>query len=295
LGDLMNDSAQDDDPTNYRDFVKSRPQNSESQAIEWMIDCCRVYRFPLHIVHLSAAKGLEKIVEAKQEGLPITVETCPHYIYFNAEEIPDANTFFKCCPPIRETANNEKLKEAVKNGVIDFLATDHSPAPPNLKETESGNIKKAWGGIAGLQFLLPATWTALRGRMDLEKFIPKLTTNTAKFLKVDDRIGKIALGYNADITVWSPSEKFEVKKQDLQFRHKISPYVGETLYGKVVSTYVNGINVFEENKITNKNSGQWLLREAKTEKRKRSQCSRIHQNDRSRRREIRRQSFIRNR
>ncbi len=264
LAELLDNDAQNNDPTNYNSFLNSRPQSCEVQAIEWMIECCRTCQVPLHIVHLSAAEGLEKIIDAKKEGLPLTVETCTHYIYFDAENIPNANTLFKCCPPIREKENNRKLKAAIKSGVIDFLSTDHSPAPPNLKEIESGNIKKAWGGIAGLQFLLPACWTALKQDMSLEKFIPKLTINTAKFLRIDHRKGKIALGYDADVTVWSPEEKFEVKKDNLQFRHKISPYIGEQLFGKVTATYVNGVPVFEQNKFTNKNAGQWLLREAKT-------------------------------
>lgn len=264
LAELLDLDAQNNDPTNYNAFLQSRPVACEVQAIDWMIECCRTCQVPLHIVHLSAAEGLDKIIEAKKEGLPLTVETCTHYIYFDSETIPDANTLYKCCPPIRAKKNNTQLKAAIKSGVIDFLSTDHSPAPPNLKEIESGNIKKAWGGIAGLQFLLSACWTALKKDLSLETFIPKLTTNTAKFLRIDGRKGKIALGYDADITIWSPEEKFVVKKEDLRFRHKISPYIGQELFGKITATYVNGIPVFENDKFTNKNAGQWLLREVKT-------------------------------
>ena len=201
-----------------------------------------------------------KIQQAKEEGLPITAETCAHYIYFNAEDIPDSNCLYKCAPPIREKENNDQLKAALANGVLDFITTDHSPAPPDIKELETGNLLKAWGGIAGLQFLLPAAWTAMKGELSIEKFIPLLTENPSKFLQADNRKGKLAVGYDADIVIWNPDEKFEVKPGDILHRYNCSPYNGQKLSGTVQQTIVNGITVYQSKKIIQKNTGQWLLK-----------------------------------
>jgi allantoinase len=170
-------------PNNYQQYLSSRPKKWENDAVDLMINLCRKFNCATHIVHVSSAEALDKIAAAKKEGLPLTAETCPHYIFFNAEEIPDANCLYKCAPPIREKEIMILLKQALKNGVLDFIATDHSPAPPNIKEIESGNLQKAWGGIAGLQFLLPTSWSALKNDMTVEQFIPLLTAHPASFFK----------------------------------------------------------------------------------------------------------------
>lgn len=254
------DNEFSDFPNSYRYYLVSRPKQWENDAIELMIRLCRKHRCAVHIVHVSSAEALIKILKAKEEGLPITAETCVHYIYFNAEDIPDSNSLYKCAPPIREKENNELLKEALVNGVLDFIASDHSPAPPALKELESGNLQKAWGGIAGLQFLLPAGWTAMKEKMPVEKFIPLLTEHPASFLKVNSRKGKLQVGYDADLVLWNPEEKFEVKAADILHRYDCSPYCGKNLYGTVTQTIVNGITVYQNKKIAQKNSGQWLLK-----------------------------------
>ena len=159
-----------------------------------------------------------------------------------------------------EKENNDLLKQALADGTLDFITTDHSPAPPAIKEIESGDLKKAWGGIAGLQFLLPASWTALKANMSIETFIPLLTEKPALFLKVDGRKGSIKIGYDADLLVWDPEQKETIHEQDILYRHKISPYIGEELYGAIQQTYVNGTLVYNNKKIINKNSGKWLLR-----------------------------------
>ncbi|HVG40003.1 MAG TPA: amidohydrolase family protein, partial [Chitinophagaceae bacterium] len=163
-------------------------------------------------------------------------------------------------PPIRDQKNNVQLKEALVDGTLNLIATDHSPAPPTIKEIESGNILKAWGGIAGLQFLLSASWTSLQNVMSLEKFIPLLTEQPARFLKIDTEKGFLKEGFDADFTIWLPEEKFTVKKEDIRHKHQISPYIGEELYGTVQQTYINGELVFSNNKILKKNCGKWLLR-----------------------------------
>lgn len=250
----------DKHPTSYKEYLVSRPKAWENNAIELMINLCRKYKCPTHIVHVSSAEALTMIKKAKAEGLPLTAETCAHYIYFNAENIPDADCLYKCAPPIRERENNELLKEALVDGTLDFITTDHSPAPPAIKELESGNLKKAWGGIAGLQFLLPASWTAMKETISIEKFIPLLTEHPAKFLQVDKKKGELALGYDADLVIWNPDEKFEIKPGDILHRYNCSPYNGQQLTGTVQQTIVNGITVYQNKKIVQKNAGQWLLR-----------------------------------
>lgn len=235
-----------DNPGSYKAYLASRPKKWENDAVALMIRLCRKYNCPVHIVHVSSAEALTLIAAAKAEGLPLTAETCTQYIYFDAESIPDNNTLFKCAPPIREKENNKMLKEALATGILDFITTDHSPAPPDIKETESGNLQKAWGGIAGLQFLLPASWTALKDSISLEKFIPLLTSSPARFLKATGK-GEIKAGHDADFVIWSPDDKFEVKMQDIRHRHKLSPYTGHQLYGVVKQTIVGGKVVYEHN------------------------------------------------
>lgn len=262
LSDTKVDNQFADFPNSYRYYLVSRPKAWENDAIDLMIKLCRKHNCKTHIVHVSSAEALANIENAKAAGLPLTAETCAHYIYFNAEDIPDSNCLYKCAPPIREKENNNLLKAALKSGVLDFIATDHSPAPPEIKELSTGNLMKAWGGIAGLQFLLPAAWTAMKGTMSVEKFIPLLTEHPAKFLQVEERKGKIAVGYDADLTVWNPDEQFEVKAKDILHRYDCSPYNGQQLTGTVQQTIVNGITVYQNKKIvdTDKKYGQLILR-----------------------------------
>ncbi|MES2411633.1 MAG: allantoinase AllB [Bacteroidota bacterium] len=248
----------DTNPTSYQHYLASRPKKWENDAIELMIRMCRKHNCQVHIVHVASAEALSKIEAAKKEGLPITAETCTQYIFFNAEDIPDANCIYKCAPPIREKTNNEQLKKAFVSGVLDFITTDHSPAPPKIKEMESGNLKKAWGGIAGIQFLLTASWTALKDTMKLEEFIPLVTSKPAGFIKADKK-GEFKIGHDADIVIWNPDETELVKAEDIFFRYKISPYIAQNLNGKVLETIVNGATVYQNKSIENKNKGQWLL------------------------------------
>jgi allantoinase len=245
-------------PKSYMAYLESRPKKWENDAVALMIELSEKFNCPVHIVHVSSAEALILIQKAKEKGLKITAETCPQYLLFDAETIPDGNTLYKCAPPIREKENNLLLKKALKNGILDFIATDHSPAPPEIKELESGNLAKAWGGIAGIQFLLSASWTALRDEISIEKFIPLLTENPARFLKVDYKKGKIKTGYDADLVVWNPEETFVPQEEDLLFRHKFSPYTGKRLTGRVLSTYLAGNQVYYQQKITSSPQGIWL-------------------------------------
>lgn len=256
----QHDQALKAHPTHYAAYLQSRPKSWENEAIAQMIGLCRRYRCPVHLVHLSSAEALEGIAAAKQEGLPLTVETCAQYLFFEAENIPDGNTLFKCAPPIREKANNEALKAALATGLIDFIATDHSPAPPDLKAIESGNLQTAWGGIAGVQFLLPAAWSALKDRLSLESFIPLVTSKPAQFLKVAPQKGVFQIGSDADLVVWSPETAYVVKKENILFRHPISPYIGCQFFGAVRETYVQGTLVFQNQHLKAQNKGTWLMR-----------------------------------
>ncbi len=243
-------------PTNYSAYLASRPKAWENDAIKLMIDLCRRTGTRVHIVHLSSAEALPMLINARKEGLPISVETGQHYLYFCAEQIPDGNTAYKCAPPIREKANNELLWDALKNGDIDFIATDHSPAPPEIKELESGNFQKAWGGIAGLQFALTSAWTAAKKRgftlFDITKW---LSENPAKFLSLENSKGKLVVGFDADIIIWDPEDTTLITPEIIQHKHKTSPFINETLFGKVYYTFVNGELAFSNGNFAQKPHG----------------------------------------
>ena len=247
--------------TSYQHYLQSRPKKWEDDAIELAIQLCEEFDTPVHIVHLSSANKLDRIREAKSNGLKLTVETCPQYLFFCAEEIPDANTLFKCAPPIRERENNEKLWDALKDKTIDFIVTDHSPATPDLKELESGNLKNAWGGIASIQFSLPVVWTAAKKRnLNLTDISNLMSKNVANFIDLKNSKGLIKEGYDADLVIWNPDEKFEVKKEDIHYKHKISPYVGEELFGTIYQTYLGGKKVFEKGKFLSLPEGKIILK-----------------------------------
>lgn len=247
--------------TSYREYLLSRPKKWEDDAVALMIRLCEDYSCPVHVVHLSSADSVEQIRSAKEKGLPLTVETAQHYLAFCAEEIADGATAFKCAPPIRERENNERLWQALKEGIIDFVATDHSPATPDLKETESGDFTKAWGGIASIQFALPVLWTAARGRgCSLSDVCRWLSTNPSKLIGKGNRKGKIAEGYDADLIVWNPEENFVVTESLIHHRHKITPYLGKALSGTVKQTYLAGEKVYNEGRMQ-LNYGNIVLKE----------------------------------
>lgn len=247
-------------PNVYKNYLATRPKKWEDDAITMMIRLCEEFNCRTHIVHLSSFNSIEQIKIAKQKGLPLTVETGQHYLYFNAEEIPDGQTQYKCAPPIREKKNNEQLWQALKDGIIDFVATDHSPATPDLKEMESGDFMKAWGGIASIQFALPVLWTAAKKRncsfTDIAKW---LSENPAKLIGKETKKGKIAKGYDADLVIWS-DEKFTVNKENIHHKHKITPYLNEELFGVVEQTFLGGVKVYDHNNFTVLNNGQLIYR-----------------------------------
>ncbi|HRF27334.1 MAG TPA: allantoinase AllB [Ferruginibacter sp.] len=249
-----------EEPSSYREYLASRPDVWETDAIRILVELCRKHRCRVHIVHVSSMYSLPIIRDAKREGLPITAETCPHYIYFNAEEIPDAQPLFKCAPPVRTKAHAEALKQALMDGTLDFIASDHSPAPPQIKKLDSGNLRDAWGGISGLQVLLPVSWTALKANMELSEFIPLLTGKPAQFLGLHQTKGQITKGYDADLVIWDPGQEFTLHTTELCHRHSACPYTGRTLSGFVKETILRGETIFHHQHIQTKHSGQWLKR-----------------------------------
>lgn len=251
-----------DDVRSYINYLGTRPKIWEDNAIEMMIRLCEEFDCRVHIVHLSSADSLEQIQRAKEKGLPITVETGQHYLYFNAEQINDGETQFKCAPPIREKENNDMLWKALQSSIIDLVATDHSPSTPALKELESGDFLKAWGGIASLQFALPVLWTAARQRdIPFDKIVKWLCEQPAKLIGKGNSKGKIEKGYDADLVVLSEEKMFYVKEDIIQHKHKVTPYLHEQLFGVVESTYVGGIKVYGNGQFEALTAGKIVLRD----------------------------------
>jgi allantoinase len=245
----------------YQEYLASRPKDWEDKAIALMIRLCEEFNCRVHIVHLSSANSIDAIAKAKQKGLPLTVETGQHYLYFNAEEIKDGQTQFKCAPPIRERENNEKLWQALKEGIIDFVATDHSPAPPSIKEMASGDFMKAWGGISSIQFALPVLWTAANKRgFNWTDIAQWLCEKPAILPGLQNKKGKIQKGYDADLVVWDPEKSFVITENIIRHKHKITPYLNEELFGVVEQTYLEGEKVFDKGQFI-LNKGKILLRQ----------------------------------
>jgi allantoinase len=248
----------------YRDYLDSRPRTWEDDAIALMIRLCEEFNCRVHIVHLSSSNSIEQIVKAKQKGLPLTVETGQHYLYFNAENIADGQTQFKCAPPIREKENQEKLWQALKDGIIDFVATDHSPCLPEMKKLESGDFMKAWGGIASLQISLPVLWTAAKKRNCSVPDIAKwLSENSSKLPGLDNRKGRIEKGFDADLVVWDSENKFIVTEDLIHHKHKNTPYLHEELFGVVEQTWLGGKKVYN-NGVLELNRGHIILKQIDT-------------------------------
>jgi allantoinase len=244
----------------YGTYLASRPKAWEDAAIRLLIELCRETGCPVHIVHLSSASSLPLLRRAKDDGLPISVETCPHYLCFEAEAIPDGATEYKCAPPIREHDNREALWQGLLEGVIDFVITDHSPCLPALKCKTLGDFGAAWGGIASLQLGLSALWSEGRRRgATLLQLGRWMSEAPARFAGLTGKKGRIARGYDADFVAWDPDEPFTVTERTLLFRHPVSPYVGRTLTGGVRETWLRGQPIFAAGSPVNAPLGVPLL------------------------------------
>jgi allantoinase len=229
--------------TGYRDFVATRPEQAEYAAVAGVIDVVRRTGVRAHILHVSSALVMPRLAAARAEGLPITAETCPHYLSFAAERIADGATEFKCCPPIRDDRNRELLWRGLEDGVIDFIASDHSPATRELKLGHGGDFGLAWGGISGLQVSLPAVWTAARARgLGLDRVMHWMSTATARFAGLPS--GGIDVGSPADLVAFAPEEQFTVDVDELRHKNKVSAFDGAALHGRVRTTWLAGTRIF---------------------------------------------------
>jgi allantoinase len=227
----------------YDAFVKSRPDSSEQSAIEHVIEAVRQTGGRAHILHLSSAKALEQIRRAKAEGLRITVETCPHYLSFDAEHIPDGATQYKCCPPIRDAHNQELLWDALVDGTIDIIASDHSPSTAALKFAGDGDFDVAWGGISGLELSFRAVWTgAARRSIPLSRVLSWMSEGTADLVGLTDK-GRISVGATADLVAFDPDHVSVVDATQLAHKNPVSAFDGSELRGRVVTTWLGGVEV----------------------------------------------------
>ena len=264
VDDVAPVSLPNDDPRSYARYVASRPAYWETSAIRLLLQIAKETGVHVHIVHLATEEPLPDLIAARDYRIPVTVETCPHYLYFAAEEIPDGATHFKCAPPIRSGVTRAALWKALQKGAIDMVASDHSPCPPSLKHQQTGDFTRAWGGISSLQLELPITWTAAK------RFNPATTFNNlaqwlagfpASLVGLSNK-GEIAVGKDADFAVFDPDATFTVHPDALHHRHKLTPYAGETLSGVVQQTYLRGRLIYDGGRFPAERTGQMLTRSA---------------------------------
>jgi len=237
------------DKASYAEFLNSRPDKWEVEAIEEIIRLSAKHRCKVHIVHLSSAKALDIIQKAQLKGVQITAETCPHYLTLSSETIPDGDGRFKCCPPIRNTANQEALWQGLKQGIINFIVSDHSPCTPALKRIEEQNLWEAWGGISSLQFGLSLIWNHLKQKgLNLLELNKWMCENPAKLVGLQNTKGKIKKGFQADFVIWDPEAQQTIDKKDILHKNKLSAYEQHTVYGVIEQTILAGEVIFDKNK-----------------------------------------------
>jgi allantoinase len=244
----------------YSTYLQSRPDEAELAAIRMMLELCREYGFRLHIVHLSTALVLDELRVARSQGLAVSVETCPHYLHFSAEEVAHGSTLNKCAPPIRSRENRERLWDGLRDGTIDMVVTDHSPCPPAMKRLDEGNFRTAWGGIASLSIALPLMWTEASSRgftlLDMARWMSEAP---ARLAGCGSCKARIAPGHDADFVVLDPEREFKVTEDRLHYRHRVSAYLGETLRGVVKATYLRGNPAYVEGQFLRTGCGRELL------------------------------------
>jgi allantoinase len=238
------DASGASDPSLYESYLSTRPAEAEIEAVRMMIRLAEEFAVLTHIVHVAASGVVDELANAQAAGVPITAETCPHYLTFAAIDVPDGATEFKCAPPIREEPHREALWSGLGRGVLGLVATDHSPSPPDLKTP--GDFVRAWGGIASLELSLPAVWTGAAARGFSVADVARWTSAApAALAGLTDRKGAVAPGRDADLVVWDPDAEFVVDPCSLQQRHKLTPYAGRRLRGMVRKTFLRGAIVWD--------------------------------------------------
>jgi allantoinase len=234
-------AAATEDPRSYRAWLRSRPDRAEVEAVAAVAELSGRLRARAHVLHLSSAEALDPLRRARAGGAPISAETCPHYLTLAAERVPDGATAFKCAPPIRSAANQERLWAALASGDLSMVCSDHSPCPPERKHLDDGDFMAAWGGISSLQLGLPVLWSAARRRghtlADLAEWMCRAP---ARLAGLDDRKGAIAPGRDADLVLLDPDTSFTVDPASLYHRHPVTPYADRVLHGVVRATYLRG-------------------------------------------------------
>ncbi|HHJ35165.1 MAG TPA: allantoinase AllB [Gammaproteobacteria bacterium] len=249
----------------YQSFLRSRPRSWENDAVELIITLAREAKAngvdgKFHIVHLSSAEAIPAIRRAREQGILLTAESCPHYLTLFAEAIADGKTVFKCCPPIREDENRHALWQGLADGIVEFIVSDHSPCTPQLKHIASGDLEHAWGGISSLQFGLSIIWSEASQRgYSLPQIFDWMATRPAIFAGLGDYKGKIAPGYDADLLIFDDSAEYVIDAEMIKYRHKITPYEGRRVSGVVERTYVRGIPVYAEGMLLGTPVGHSLL------------------------------------
>jgi allantoinase len=247
-------------PRAYRTWLDSRPPDAEHAAIDLLVRLAREFSARIHVVHLASAEALPRIAAARAEGLRVTVETCPHYLAFAAEDIRDGATAFKCAPPIRGRSHREGLWAGLRDGRIDLVATDHSPAPAALKLIDEGDFVRAWGGIASLQLGLAAVWTAAAGRgVGIDRVASLMAAAPAALAGLGSRKGSIDVGRDADLAICDPDAELVVDAGALHHRHPVTPYAGRRLRGRVHQTLLRGEVVFDDGRFAAPPRGRPLL------------------------------------
>ncbi len=245
----------------YADWLASRPGEFESRAILLLRELCAEFGAHIHVVHLASGHLASHFYLAKRQGERFTVETCPHYLHFASDALSQADTRFKCAPPIRRREDRDKLWEALLSGVIDTIGSDHSPCPPEMKHIDANDWQRAWGGIGSLGLTLPILWRGLRNHMvPFTRVAEWLSEGPARLTGLAKVKGRIAAGLDADLCVWAPEEEWVATSADLHFKHKVTPYEGEKLRGRVKRTYVRGQLVFDEGKFPAGAIGELLRR-----------------------------------
>lgn len=244
-----------EDSRKYSTYLKTRPPSWERAAVDQLINLANDTTIGglaegahIHIVHLSdSTDTLDMLKEGKEKGFSLSVETCPHYLAFSSEEIPDGNTLFKCAPPIRTEENRRRLWNALKEGSIDLLSSDHSPTIPEMKLLQDGDFLRAWGGIASLQLVLPITWTyGKENEVSLELISQWWSSKPADLAGLHNK-GSIDVGKCADFVVWDPETSFVLNEDFIiHHKHNITPYAGSKMYGRVIATFVRGQLVYYE-------------------------------------------------
>jgi len=247
------------DPRHYATYLASRPESAETEAVALVIRLAEEFGARVHVVHVSSARTLPLIAAARARGVRITCETCPHYLFFSAEEIADGATELKCAPPIRSAATRDALWKGLIDGGISFVVSDHSPCPPAMKDQQLGDFFQAWGGIASLQLGLPAVWHGAKQRgASIEQLAEWMSVAPARLAGLSHSKGRLAVGFDADIVVWNPETPVAVDDVTLYHRHSLTPYRGHALTGLVRATYVNGVQVYLDGHVATATPGSLL-------------------------------------